>query len=79
MRTALRSQGWDQECEQIIKYNIRKDKVSCADFRLTAIQVYLKLWQELTEQDPILLLMETGVRISDILCLYASARSPNEC
>ena len=65
-----------EECEQIIKYNTRKDKVSCADFRLTAIQVYLKLRQELTAQDPILLLMETAVRISDILYLYASSRSP---
>ena len=64
------------ECEQIIKCNTKKEKVSCADFRLTAIQVYLKLRQELTTQDPILLLMETAVRISDILYLYASSRSP---
>ena len=68
--------GIKEECEQIIKYNTRKEKVSCADIRLTAIQIYLKLRQKLSATDPILLLMETAVRISDILYLYASAHSP---
>ena len=65
-----------ESCQKIINYNTRKEKVSCADFRLTTIEVYLQLRQELTAQDPILLLMETAVRISDILYLYASSRSP---
>ena len=65
-----------ESCKKIISYNTRKDKVSCADFRLTAIQVYLKLREELPAENRILLLMETAVRISSLLYLHTSSRSP---
>lgn len=35
-----------ESCLKLINYNTRKEKVSCADFRLTAIEVYLQLRQE---------------------------------
>ena len=50
-----------ESCQKIITYNTRKEKVSCADFRLTAIQVYLQLRQHLTAQDPVLLFLQTAV------------------
>ena len=73
-RTALSSQGWHYGSVNKLSSTTRVKK--CADIGLTAIQMYFKLRQKLSATDPILLLMETAVRISDILYLYASARSP---
>ena len=50
-----------ESCQKSMTYNTRKEKVSCADFRMTAIQVYLQLRQHLTAQDPVLLFLQTAV------------------
>ena len=52
----------------------RKVKVSCADFRLTAIEVYLQLRQQLTAQDPVLLLIETDYQIFFISVSFCSPK-----
>ena len=63
-------------CKQIISQFTMKEKITCADLRITAVQVYACLLQRLSSGDERLLLTETAVRISEILYLPTKERSP---
>ena len=53
-------------CEQIIASNQRKEKLTCAELRLTAIQVYLALANKYPANSDVVSLLETAVSISEI-------------
>ena len=63
-------------CCQIISCYHKKEKVTCADLRLTAIHIYLCLVEKLAHSDERVLLLETVVHISQILYLPATERTP---
>ena len=62
-------------CNQIISQYTKKEKITCADLRITVIQLYACLLQRLTSDDEKLLLIDTAVRISEILYLPSTQRS----
>ena len=65
-----------QECKAILDSTLVKDKTSGALFRAAAIKVLLKL-QKTPSVDPILLtLLTTAVKLSEILYLKDSKRTP---
>ena len=63
-------------CKEIIDSNKRKDKVKCADLRLTAIQLFMFLRNKLPSTSDVVMLLDTVLRISEILYLPAIERSP---
>lgn len=63
-------------CQEIIDTNLSKEKVTCADVRLTAIHLYLQLLESLPRQEPVVQLLQTAVQISEVLYLRSSERSP---
>ena len=67
-----------KSCEDLvnlIKANFRKDKVTGADYRKTAIQAYSLLQKTLPSGNEILLLMETAVKMSQMLYAEDHQRS----
>ena len=65
-----------ETCQKIIKSNLSKEKVKCADLRLTAVHLYQLFLQHYRDDDYQLLLIQTAVQISEILYLPAYKRSP---
>jgi len=65
-----------ETCQRIIQCNLNKEKVKCADLRLTAVHLYHHFLQHYRSDDYHLLLMQTVVQISEILYLPSSKRSP---
>ena len=63
-------------CKEIIDSNKRKDKVKCADLRLTAIQLFMFLRNKLPSTSNVVMLLDTVLRISEILYLPAIERYP---
>ena len=68
--------GIKEECEQIIKYNTRKEKSIMRRFSFDSNSNISQAPTKAISNRSNTPLMETAVRISDILYLYASARSP---
>ena len=56
-------------CHQIVLQYTKKEKITCAHLRLTVILLYACLLKRITSDDETLTLMETAVRISEILYL----------
>ena len=65
-----------ETCQEIIDTNLSKEKVTCADVRLTAIHPYLQLLESFPAQEPVVQLIQTAVQISEVLYLRSSERSP---
>ena len=63
-------------CTQIIQSYKAKEKITCADLRQVLIHLYSCLLEKVPTEKEILQLVETAVRISEMMYLPSTQRSP---